>query len=153
MGMNTGSDNAHDLNGNTNYQPVEAQALPTKQNERLNWILAIILGALAGFGGILLAIWVPALYVDGQANAQYPGAGAGATLGAMFLGTPLAAVLGPIVGIIGGLIGGLLGSLLDRLFGRKSPFLIWLLGAIGGLFAGLVAGVIAILLFFREVGS
>jgi len=146
--MNTGSDDARDLNGNTNHQPVAAQALPTKQNEWPDWITAIILGALAGFVGVLLAIWVPALYVDGQANAQHPGAGAGATLGAMFLGTPLAFVLGPIVGIIGGLIGALLG----RWFGRKSPLLIWLLGGIGGLFAGLVAGVIVILLFVREFG-
>src|SRR5262245_46278244 len=136
--MNTGSDNAHDLNGNTSHQSVEARALPTKQNEWPDWITAIILGALTGFVGVLLAIWVPALYVDGQANAQHPGAGAGATLGAMFLGTPLAFVLGPIVGIIGGLVSALLG----RWFVRKSPLLIWLLGGIGGLFAGLVAGVI-----------
>ena len=146
--MNTGSDNAHDLNSNTNHQPVETQALPTKQNEWPDWITATILGALAGFVGLLLAIWIPALYVDGQANARHSGAGAGATLGAMFLGTPFAFVLGPIAGIIGGLIGGLLG----RWFGRKSPLLIWLLGVIGGLFAGLVAGVIVILLLIREVG-
>jgi MFS family permease len=148
MDMNTVSDHAHDSNSDTDHQPVEAQALHTKQNEKQRWVMAILWGALAGFVGVLVAIWVPALYVDGQANAQHPGAGAGATLGAMFLGTPLACVMGPIVGVIGGLIGGLL----DRRFGRKSPFLIWLLSGIGGLLAGLVAGVIVILLLVREFG-
>jgi len=145
--MNTEADNAHDLNGNTNPQPVEA-VLPTKPKEWPDWMTAIIVGAAAGIVGVLLAIWVPALYVDGQANAQHPGAGAGATLGALFLGTPLAFGLGPIVGIIGGLIGAWLG----RWFGRKSPLLIWFLGGIVGLFAGVVAGVIVLLLFVGKVG-
>jgi hypothetical protein len=70
---NTGAHHADDSKGNTNYQPVKAQVLPTKQNEWPDWITAIILGAVAGIVGVLLAIWAPALYVDGQATTRLVG--------------------------------------------------------------------------------
>ena len=56
----------------------------SEQTEKLNSRLAMIFAAIAGFVAFFLTVWIPAIYIDEQANVQYPGAGGGATLGAFF---------------------------------------------------------------------
>ena len=112
------------------------------------FLIGIIPGSIVGTFGILVGIWAPAIYIDAQANAQYPGAGAGATLGAMLLGTPIAFLLGPLVGAIGGLVIGMIGN---RFLG-KSRLLFSIYGAVGGGIAGLVLALIMISYLNSEFG-
>ena len=133
-GMNTGSDDAHELNQDANDQPVKTQAPVSKKTENLYLILAMLPAALAGFIGFLLTVWLPAQYYDSRINAQHPGAGAGATLVAFFLGTPLACLIGPLVGAFG--------AAMARRFAGQWPFLLWLPGPIAGALAGIVIAAI-----------
>ena len=102
------------------------------------WVSCSMIG-LIGLITCLVGIWVPAIYIDGQANANNTEtdhiAGAGATLVAMFMCSPAALFIGPACGTIGSQIGIRLGR---RRTGHDIDDSIW--SFLGAGVTGLVVG-------------
>jgi len=102
----------------------------------------LILTAIIGLVANLAGIWIPAIYIDFQANANNSEtnviAGADATLVAMFICSPIALVTGPISGIVGGVVS----TYLAMRYKSDSTLLHWVSGSIGAGLTGFVVGVL-----------
>ncbi len=102
----------------------------------------LILTAIIGLVTNLAGIWVPAIYLDFQANANNSEtnviAGAGATLVAMFICSPIALVAGPISGIVGGVVS----TYLAMRYRSEATLFHWISGSVGAGLTGFVLGVL-----------